>query len=268
MDPDGDCFGSAYTESTANGRLWGRQTRRGEFNGCSLRVPARRGVWTQVQSLYSQAGAQVAGSFYGDAVSISGDYIFVGVPNENLNRPGTVDVFKQENGYWSWSQNLASGVTTGTNLFGHALDASNGWLMVGGYNETTEYGSGKGQVWAFKLEGGQWKRKLRLHAGPNSSGAAYTQFGSSVALDGDFLAIGANDNNFAGAVYTFTRSGEAGGRTSRLSARPRPGRASAAASAYKAHGCSSASPTTAIRPPPALRTSSSVRGRHGRRRRS
>ena len=131
----------------------------GNATGAAYVFRRTRGIWSQVQRLYPPT--QNTGSFYGQAVAISGDYIFVGVPNENRNLPGVVEVYQRQDTYWNWIQTLSSGssLPKNSNLFGHALDASSGWLMVGGYNEQTEYGTGKGQVWAYKLEGGLWKQE-------------------------------------------------------------------------------------------------------------
>jgi hypothetical protein len=92
-------------------------------------------------------------------------------------------------------------------VVGAAYESSNATGVNGNQaNETGDYGSGAAYV--FVRSGGTWTQQAYLKA---STVGAYL-FGSSVAVSGDTVAIGApyesNRSAFAfGAAYVFTRSG-------------------------------------------------------------
>ena len=84
------------------------------------------GNWTQQQQL---TGA--AGSSFGAAVAVHQDTIVVGAPTGNSNR-GFASVYVQSGGSWSpqGSPLTAAGGVSG-DRFGHAVDVSRDWLVVG-----------------------------------------------------------------------------------------------------------------------------------------
>src|SRR5690606_22146368 len=87
---------------------------------------------------------------------------------------------------------------------------------------------GAGAVEFFTVSGGVWTHQQRLVA---SDRALNDQFGISVSISGDYMAIGANavDNDTsgtntlldAGAVYIFKRSSGSWSQLQRLNARKR-----------------------------------------------
>ena len=100
--------------------------------------------------------------------------------------------------------------------FGYSIALSGDTLAVGAYNEQ----SGTGAVYVFIRSGTTWSPQAYIKA---SNAGSDDFFGSSVALSGDTLVVGAyreqsnanvingdeSDNSLteAGAVYVFTRSG-------------------------------------------------------------
>ncbi len=102
----GDSFGSD-TDVEGEWAVVGAEYAGGNATGAAYVFRRTRGIWSQVQRLYPPT--QNTGSFYGQAVAISGDYIFVGVPNENRNLPGRVEVYQRQDTYWNWIQTLSSG---------------------------------------------------------------------------------------------------------------------------------------------------------------
>ncbi len=94
--------------------------------------------------------------------------------------------------------------------FGVALALDGDTLVVGaplgsGGNGNQNSGNPAGAVYVFTRSETAWTQQAQLVASPSSNGAS---FGTSVALSGDTLAVGAAlDSNAAGAAYVFTRSG-------------------------------------------------------------
>jgi Tol biopolymer transport system component len=94
--------------------------------------------------------------------------------------------------------------------FGLSLALEGNTAAIGAPGWNNEVGSYTGAVYLFNLVGQQWTQAQRLQA---TDRAAFTAFGSAVALDGDTLAVGALGNNQgtkldAGAVYIFNGSGQ------------------------------------------------------------
>lgn len=100
--------------------------------------------------------------------------------------------------------------------FGYSVAVSGDTIAVGAYGDTNSTGA----VYVFQRNGATWTQQAYLRASNAEPG---DQFGSTVALDGDTLAVGASteaskatgingdqtDNSVtgAGAVYVFQRSG-------------------------------------------------------------
>ena len=111
--------------------------------------------------------------------------------------------------------------------FSHAIAVSGDTLVVGAYLEDSDGSSqddnsesGSGAVYVFVRNGGVWSQQAFLKA---SNIPLADRFGSSVAISGDTLVVGApfewsgaigvdgEQGNYAelsGAVYVFVRSGE------------------------------------------------------------
>ena len=89
----------------------------------------------------------------------------------------------------------------------HGLDLQGNVLAAGGY----VYRDHKGGVWIFNRNGEDWVQTQLLEV--QGGGGAQVGFGHSLDIDGDYLAVGAvNDNSggivSTGAVYIFRRNGE------------------------------------------------------------
>ena len=93
-------------------------------------------------------------------------------------------------------------------------------LAVGARKEDTG-GSEAGSVYIFKKASGSetWSQEAKLQA---SDVSANSQFGMSVSLSGDILAVGANQEDTigtdAGAAYIFERSGTTWTEVKRITA--------------------------------------------------
>lgn len=102
---------------------------------------------------------------------------------------------------------LASDGAAG-DLLGNTLDTDGGTIVIGAPNDDDD-GASSGSVYVYEPTSGGWTEQAKLTAADATAGA---QFGTSVALGGNFLVIGApNDpqgGTGAGAAYVFARSGD------------------------------------------------------------
>ena len=198
-----------------------------------------------VPSLYGKASNTGAGDQFGWSMSLSGDTLAVGAPYESSNATGiggdqtnntstssgAVYVFTRVGGSWAQQAYIKASNTGPAAAFGHSLSLSGDTLAVGAYgeasnatgvggNQNNTMATGSGAVYVFARTGTVWAQQAYIKA---SNTGANDQFGYSVSLAGDTLAVGApledsnatgidgnGANNTAtdsGAAYVFTRTG-------------------------------------------------------------
>ena len=202
----------------------------------------------QFAEAYLKASNTDAGDDFGWSVALSGDTLAVGAPYEDsnatgfspttpttadnsANNSGAVYVFTRSGSTWSQQAYLKASNTDARDQFGHSVALSGNTLAVGArYEESSATGVGgtetdnsaavSGAVYVFTRIGSTWSQQAYLKA---SNTGVSDYFGSSVALSGNTLAVGATgessnatgvggtetDNSAfqSGAVYVFTRSG-------------------------------------------------------------
>lgn len=129
----------------------------------------------------------------GTEVELSGDYMFVGVPNRYYEE---VQVFKKDESSASgWRKVQTLGKPAGfSEYFGTEIAADGNWLAVSNQRNVYLYQRGTSGTWQFKQE-------------ITRDGA----FGSGIAIQGDRLVVGAmqahgNDVYSSGIVYVFERN--------------------------------------------------------------
>ncbi len=93
----------------------------------------------------------------------------------------------------------------GGDKFGYAVSVDGDTAVIGAYQDNGE-GADSGAAYVFTRNEGVWDDGVKLTA---SGGAAYDNFGISVAVDGDTVVVGApgNDGDGAdsGSVYVFVK---------------------------------------------------------------
>ncbi|MDH5376811.1 MAG: FG-GAP repeat protein [Gammaproteobacteria bacterium] len=192
--------------------------------------------WTQ--QAYLKAGNAGASDRFGASVALSGDTLAVGAsreagdanstaanPNDNASAAGAVYVFTGSGANWTQQAYLKASNAGGGDGFGQSVALSGDTLAVGASNEDgdenstaanpNDNASSAGAAYLFTRSGANWSQQAYLKA---SNVGADDTFGTSVALSGDTLAVGAdfedgdenstaanpNDNaSGAGAVYVF-----------------------------------------------------------------
>jgi len=144
------------------------------------------------------------GENFGRSVSVSGARWLVGAPLTNTAPPGDQGaVYFTDAG----SQFRATaGEGTGGDFFGHSVAIDGNTAIVGVLGDIVGPNDDQGSAYVFVRNGTAWDLQARLYA---SDGAVVDNFGFSVAIDGNTVAVGARTAGSAdqGAVYVFTRSG-------------------------------------------------------------
>jgi hypothetical protein len=99
-------------------------------------------------------------------------------------------------------QRLVASDGTNNDFFGDSVDVDGDTAVVGASSKE----SSRGAAYVFTRTEQSWTQVAKLTASDRAAGAG---FGTSVAIDGDTIVVGANGASPGGAVYTFARTGAA-----------------------------------------------------------
>ncbi|MEQ9096690.1 MAG: GC-type dockerin domain-anchored protein [Phycisphaerales bacterium] len=166
-------------------------------------VFVRDGEGWRRQAVLRSASPEIDGIF-GSSVAIQGDLAVVGsILGDGIEvDSGTATVFRRSGDEWIAITTLsASDGETGAQ-FGHSATIDHGTIAIGAVTD-----SDTGSVYVFEPDAGAWVESAKLQP---ISFPMTGSFGSSVAVSGEVLAVGATrsgtDDDRPGAVYVYERS--------------------------------------------------------------
>ena len=149
---------------------------------------------------------------FGTAVAIDGTTVLIGAPDEEdglgNDDEGAVYVFELDGSTWSEQQKLTEPVREKGGGFGSRLAMDGDTAVVAALGGFTNNDGGRAYV--FVRSGSAWVLQQKLVLGDP---VEFDAFGSSVAIDGDTLVVGAAGRDIGptsgnhGAAYVFVRSG-------------------------------------------------------------
>jgi hypothetical protein len=169
------------------------------------------GIWSEQQMLL----ASDPGPFelFGDSVAISGETVVVGASfgtGAVDPQQGTAYVFMRNGGVWSEQQKLEAPDAAANVRFGDSVAISGETVVVGSFLAAGAMGPQQGKAYVFTRGGPVWALQQNLTP---SDAAALDQFGSSVAISGETLLVGAQGDRRVtpplfpiGSVYVFAPS--------------------------------------------------------------
>jgi len=163
-------------------------------------------IWTDEQRITPVDGATY--DAFGIAVSISGDALLVGAPenDDGGSESGSAYVFTRSAGSWMELQKLTASDAADGDYFGSSVSISGDTALVGATRDD-DGGASSGSVYVFVRSGNTWTQQQKLTA---TDAAAGQGFGVSVSLSGETALIGANgdaeNGAGSGAAYVFVRS--------------------------------------------------------------
>jgi RNA polymerase sigma factor (sigma-70 family) len=164
-------------------------------------------AWNEQAKLKSSNWNQ--GDWFGEAVSISGDYVIATAPNNNT---GSAYVFKREGDIWKEQAILAAKDGKAGDAFGVSNAISGDHAIVGASWHKDETGA----AYIFVREGSSWKQQAKLMPGDLAVG---DRFGRSVCISDDYaIASSPRADGKKGAVYGFLRDGNSWKQVSKLTA--------------------------------------------------
>jgi hypothetical protein len=183
--------------------------------------------WGELQKIV--ASDRGAGDRFGSSVAIAGDYIVVGAYRNDddassaniLSQAGSAYVYKKDQGgtdNWGELQKIVASDRAGGDYFGYSVAIAGDYIVMGAYREdedasNTNYESKAGSAYVCKKDQGgtdNWGQLQKIVA---SDRGANDWFGYSVAIAGDYIVVGAyqeeedasggNTLSEAGSAYVF-----------------------------------------------------------------
>ena len=157
---------------------------------------------------------------FGHSVAVDGDTMVVGayLADGNSAESGAAYVFTRQSGGWRQVARLTAHDGAADDRFGYSVAVDGDTVAVGAYRADGN-SADSGAAYVFTRQSGGWRQVARLTA---HDGAAGDNFGYSVALDGDTVAVGAYLARYnsveSGAAYVFTKP-DAGWTTARETAK-------------------------------------------------
>ena len=149
------------------------------------------------------------GDWLGGSVAVSGGIAVIGThcDDDNGDSSGSAYVFRYDSSGWAQEAKLLPSDGAADDQFGISVGISGATAVVGArYDDDS--GSGSGSAYVFRYDGSSWVEEAKLLA---SDGASGYGFGSSVAVSGDAVVVGApygHDNgSHTGSAYVFRYDG-------------------------------------------------------------
>jgi hypothetical protein len=145
-------------------------------------------TWTAQQKLLPNNSE--ANDFFGVAVAVSGDTALVGASGEDTGAnadKGAAFVFVREDTTWTQQQKLTATRGSAGDNFGLSVAVSGDTAVVGVIGDDLGFAD-QGSAYLFSRSGTAWSQQPRAFAG---SGETDDKFGTSVAISGDTVLVGA-----------------------------------------------------------------------------
>ena len=210
----------AYGESSNGTGVNGNQGNNSAHSSGAAYVFIRSGgSWTQ--QAYLKASNTDAADHFGCSVAISGDTVVVGAYGEasyatgvNGNQadnsgtyPGAAYIFIRNGAIWTQQVYLKASNAGYGQYFGSSVAVSGDTVVIGAYGEASSatgvngnqgnnwdnhYCYYSGAAYVLNRRGGIWTQQAYLKA---SNSNAYDYFGCSVAVSGDTVVVGANQES-------------------------------------------------------------------------
>ena len=151
-----------------------------------------------------------SGKLFGTDVAIDGDTVVASVHadfDKGTNAGASV-VFTRADGAWTEQAKLIGDDTGPGDLLGQSVGLSGDTVVLGAAGDTP-MGTDSGAAYVFVRSDGVWTQQAKLTA---NDGGTSDKFGTSVAISGDSIIIGAPSDTpngtDSGSAYVFTRTGE------------------------------------------------------------
>lgn len=174
----------------------------------SAYIYVRDGTRWKQQVKLAPADLQRSDAF-GTSVLVYRNTVIVGAPkhtHSGVRFTGAAYVFEFNGDAWVQKTKLVADDAVKSDNFGGSLAMSGNTVIVGAPLADSERGKDSGAAYVFVREGAGWRKQAKF--GPRGAKKA-DQFGSSVAISGSIVIVGAKTRDEgapgSGAAYSFVR---------------------------------------------------------------
>ena len=243
-------IGAASESSSATGVDGDQSNQSAPYSGAAYVFTGAGQSWHQ--AAYLKASNTASDDGFGQSVAIDGETIAIGAMQESSSArgvggdqtnndaagSGAVYVFERTGEIWAQTAYLKAANADAGDFFGASVAIRGDTLVVGAWGESASGSDpmdnsapGAGAAYVFQRQAGVWTQTAYLKA---SNAEAGDGFGSTVAVDGATVVVGAPDeassargvdgdqtNDDApqsGAAYVFQRTGDTWSQTAYLKA--------------------------------------------------
>jgi FG-GAP repeat protein len=163
--------------------------------------------WSQQAKLTASDGA--ASEDFGISVAASGDTTVIGAHRDTVGAnttQGSAYVFIRSGSSWTEQAKLTAADGAADDSFGYSVAVSGDTAVVGAVSDDVGVTWQQGSAYVFTRSGSNWSQQARPTA---ADGAFDNVFGTSVAVSGDTMVVGAprydvGSNMDQGSAYVFT----------------------------------------------------------------
>lgn len=170
----------------------------GDFTGSAYIFRFDGSMWVEEQKLLASDYAYW--DEFGFSVAISGDIAVIGAIRSDDNDPnsGSAYIFRFDGSSWVEEQKLLVSDSATEDHFGNSVAISGNTAVVGAYLHDSP--SNSGVAYVFRFDGSKWVEEQKLLALDTTYA---DHLGSSVAISGDTIVVGAygDDNADPGNIY-------------------------------------------------------------------
>jgi len=179
------------------------------------------GLWLQQAQLTADDGA--ANDLLGRSVAIDGDTAVVGADRADVGAntdQGSAYVFLRNGSTWIFQRKLTAADGAAWDNLGCSVAISGDIAVLGACGGEVGANTDQGSAYVFTRSGITWTEQQKLTA---IDGAAYDDFGISVAISGDTAVVSADCDSVGanagqGSAYVFARSGSTWSQQAKLTA--------------------------------------------------
>jgi hypothetical protein len=149
--------------------------------------------WALMQKITDATGA--TNDFFGNSVSISGNYTIVGALGDNVGAntdQGSASIYQWNGSNWVLMQKITDADGADLDAFGVSVSIFGNYTIVGANRDNVGANTDQGSASIYQYNGSSWVLMQKI---TDASGAGGDSFGYSVSISGNYAIVGANQDD-------------------------------------------------------------------------
>jgi FG-GAP repeat len=141
-----------------------------------------------------------ANDFFGISESISGNFAIIGAYGDDIgsnSNQGSASIYKYDGSNWVLFKKLTDATGQANDNFGFSVAIAGNYAVVGSYGDDIGANTSQGSVSIYKFDGTDWVFMQRL---TDPVGQANDEFGYSVSISGNNIAVGATSGDIGSNI--------------------------------------------------------------------